>query len=42
MTLARLLDKIKITDFDHIERERIVDFFMEQDGYAAFLEIFED
>ena len=29
MTLARLLDTMKITDFDHFMRDRVVEFFLE-------------
>lgn len=36
ITLGRLLDEMKITDFDRFERAHIVEFFIEKDGYAVF------
>jgi len=42
MTLARLVDEMKITNFDRFERKQVVRFFMEQDGYARFQTLLAD
>ena len=42
MSLARLLDEMEVTDFDRFERNHVVDFFMNKDGYSTFAKIFSE
>ena len=34
--LMKLLDEIEVEDFEILEKERVLDFFMREDGYMKF------
>jgi len=42
MALARLLDEMEVTDYDCLEKEVVVNFFIYKDGYARFQTILRE
>ena len=36
LALVRLLEEMDIDDFDSVEKDKVLDFFIKEDGYMRF------